>query len=311
MASSVTALLIIVLVIIIVCVQKRRRQAQLEIQLQKLKNQCQNHWLMTWPTYDEFQFSKERLKIEDELGEGQFGKVYFAWATGVVKGEEKTRVAVKTMKRGSSQETAEDFRKEMEIMMDFDYPNIVRLLGICTRDEPLYLITELMKHGDLKAFIRKARPSETHPRSFLSIVQLVDIAAQAAAGVAYLASRLFVHRDIAARNCLVGENNNQLSVKVSDFGMAGDIYQEEYYRRKGGTMPIRWIAPEAVTDGKYTVESDVWSLGVLLWEIFVFGYQQYFAKSNEQVIGGILQGSLSLECPSLCPKSVYQFMLRC
>ncbi|XP_065836900.1 insulin-like growth factor 1 receptor [Oscarella lobularis] len=266
---------------------------------------------MKWPTYDDFQFSKKRLKIEDELGEGQFGKVYFAWAKGIVKGEEQTRVAVKTMKQGSSQETAEDFRKEMEIMMDFDHPNIVRLLGICTRDEPLYLITELMKHGDLKAFIRKARPNETHPRSLLSIVQLVDIAAQAAAGVAYLASRLFVHRDIAARNCLVGENDNQLSVKVSDFGMARDIYQEEYYRRKGGTMPIRWMAPEAITDGKYTVESDVWSLGVLLWEIFVFGYQPYFGKSNEQVIGGILQGSLSLECPSLCPKSVYQFMLRC
>ncbi|XP_065827130.1 uncharacterized protein [Oscarella lobularis] len=311
-ASSVAALLIIVLVIVIVCVRKRRRQAKLEvIQLQELQNQRQTHWLMMWPTYDEFQFSKERLKIEDELGEGQFGKVYFAWATGIVKGEEQTRVAVKTMKQGSSQETAEDFRKEMEIMMDFDHPNIVRLLGICTRDEPLYLITELMKHGDLKAFIRKARPNETHPRSFLSVVQLVDIAAQAAAGVAYLASRLFVHRDIAARNCLVGENNNQLSVKVSDFGMARDIYQEEYYRRKGGTMPIRWMAPEAITDGKYTVESDVWSLGVLLWEIFVFGYQPYFGKSNEQVIGGILQGNLSLECPSLCPKSVYQFMLRC
>ena len=311
-ASSVTALLIIVLVIVIVCVRMRRRQAKLEvIRLQELQNQRQIHWLMTWPTYDEFQFSKERLKMEDELGEGQFGKVYFAWAKGIVKGEEQTRVAVKTMKQGSSQETAEDFRKEMEIMMDFDHPNIVRLLGICTRDEPLYLITELMKHGDLKAYIRKARPNETHPRSLLSIVQLVDIAAQAAAGVAYLASRLFVHRDIAARNCLVGENNNQLSVKVSDFGMARDIYQEEYYRRKGGTMPIRWMAPEAITDGKYTVESDVWSLGVLLWEIFVFGYQPYFGKSNEQVIGGILQGSLSLERPSLCPKSVYQFMLRC
>ncbi|XP_065836171.1 uncharacterized protein [Oscarella lobularis] len=311
-ASSVAALLIIVLVIVIVFVQKRRIQAKLEvIQLQELPNQRQTHWLMKWPTYDEFQFSKERLKIEDELGEGQFGKVYFAWATGILKGEEKTRVAVKTMKQGSSQETAEDFRKEMEIMMDFDHPNIVRLLGICTHDEPLYLITELMKHGDLKAYIRKARPIETHPRSLLSVAQLVDIAAQAAAGVAYLASRLFVHCDIAARNCLVGENGDQLSVKVSDFGMARDIYQEEYYRRKGGTMPIRWMAPEAITDGKYTVESDAWSLGVLLWEIFVFGYQPYFGKSHEQVIDGILQGSLSLECPSLCPKSVYQFMRRC
>ena len=311
---SLAVLVLIVLVIVIICVQKRRRQAKLEQDLQNQRqslNDGGSHWLMTWPTYDEFQFSKDRLKIEDELGEGQFGKVYSAWATGIVKGEEKTRVAVKTVKRGSSQETAEDFRKEMEIMMDFDHPNIVRLLGICTHDEPLYLITELMKHGDLKDYIRKARPNEMHPRPLLSIAQLVDIAAQAASGVAYLALRKFVHRDIAARNCLVGENDNQLSVKISDFGMARDVYLEEYYRRRGGTLPIRWMAPEAITDGKYTVESDVWSMGVLLWEIFVFGYQPYFGRDNEQVIGGILQGSLTLECPPLCPRSVFQLMLRC
>ena len=318
-AVSIAVLVLIVLVIVVICVRKRRRQAKLEIMemedLQKRRSLYDAHggahWLLTWPTYDEFQFSKDRLKIEDELGEGQFGKVYSAWATGIVKGEEKTRVAVKTMKRGSSQETAEDFRKEMEIMMDFDHPNIVRLLGICTRDEPLYLITELMKHGDLKDYIRKARPNEMHPRPLLSIAQLVDVAARAASGVAYLASRKFVHRDIAARNCLVGENDKQLSVKISDFGMARDVYQEEYYRRRGGTLPIRWMAPEAITDGKYTVESDVWSLGVLLWEIFSFGYQPYFGRDNEQVIGGILQGSLTLECPPLCPRSVFQLMLRC
>ena len=319
-AVSVAVLVLIVLVIVIICVRKRRRQAKLEIMemedLQKRRSLYDasggaHSWLMTWPTYDEFQFSKDRLKIEDELGEGQFGKVYSAWATGIVKGEDKTRVAVKTVKRGSSQETAEDFRKEMEIMMVFDHPNIVRLLGICTHDEPLYLITELMKHGDLKDYIRKARPNEMHARPLLSIAQLVDIAAQAASGVAYLASRRFVHRDIAARNCLVGESDKQLSVKISDFGMARDVYEEEYYRRRGGALPIRWMAPEAITDGKYTVESDVWSLGVLLWEIFVFGYQPYFGQGNEQVIDGILQGSLRLECPPLCPRSVFQLMLRC
>ncbi|XP_065827236.1 insulin-like growth factor 1 receptor isoform X1 [Oscarella lobularis] len=314
---SVAVLLLIVLVIVVVCV-RRRRQAKLEvIQLQVLQNQRRSlyddaHWLMTWPSYDDFQFSRDCLKMEDELGEGQFGKVYSAWAARIVKGEEKTRVAVKTMKRGSSLETAEDFRKEMEIMMDFDHPNIVRLLGICTHDEPLYLITELMKHGDLKDYIRKARPNEINPRPLLlSIAQLVDVAAQAASGVAYLASRKFVHRDIAARNCLVGENDTQLSVKISDFGMARDVYQQEYYRRSGGALPIRWMAPEAITDGKYTVESDIWSLGVLLWEIFTFGYQPYFGRDNEQVIGGILQGNLTLECPPLCPRPVFQLMLRC
>ena len=317
-AVAVSLAVLVLIVLFVICVRKKHRQAKVEVmQPQDIQEQHQNlnngetRWLMAWPTYDEFQFRKDRLQMAEELGEGQFGKVYFAWATGIVRGEERTQVAVKTMKRGSSQETAEDFRKEMEIMMDFDHPNIVRLLGICTHDEPLYLITELMKHGDLKAYIQKARPNEVHPRPFLSIAQLIDIATQAASGAAYLASRKFVHRDIAARNCLVGENDDQLSVKISDFGMARDVYQEEYYRRRGGMMPIRWMAPEAITDGKYTVESDVWSLGVLLWEIFVLGCQPYFGKSNEQVIGGILQGSLSLECPPLCPRSVFQLMLRC
>ena len=317
-AVPVAMLLLIVLVIIIICVRKRRRQSKLEeISLQDMQNQNESlsdeipRWLMTWPSYDKFQFSKDRLKIEEELGEGHFGKIYFAWATRIVDDEAKTLVAVKTMKQGSSRETAEDFRKQMEIAMDFDHPNVVRLLGICTRDEPLYLIAEVTKQGDLKEYIRKAHPNETRPRPLLSIAQLVDIAAQAASGVAYLASRPFVHRDIAARNFVVGENGNKLTIKISDYGMAIDEYKEEYYRRRGAALPIRWMAPEAIADEKETVESDVWSLGVVLWEIFALGSLPYFRQSNEDVIDGILRGSLSLDRPSLCPRSVYQFMLRC
>ena len=317
-AVPAAMLLLIVLVIIIICVRKRRRQSKLEeILLQDMQNQNESlndeipRWLMTWPSYDKFQFSKDRLTIKEELGEGHFGIIYFAWATGIVDDEEKTRVAVKTMKRGSSQETAEDFRKKMEIEMEFDHPNVVRLLGICTRDEPLYLIVELTKHGDLKEYIRNAQPNETHPRPLLSIAQLVDIAAQAASGVAYLASRRFVHRDIAARNFFVGENGNKLTIKISDYGMARDVYKDEYCRRKGAAMPIRWMAPEAIADEKQTVESDVWSLGVVLWEIFALGSLPYFRRNNEEVIDGILRGGLSLNRPSLCPRSVYQFMIRC
>eukprot|EP00118_Oscarella_pearsei_P024080 m.297875 g.297875 ORF g.297875 m.297875 type:complete len:3271 (+) comp40778_c0_seq3:234-10046(+) len=315
--------LVVVLALLIICWcrYKRTRQGKADLEFINLQQMRQRglyaadgdlHWLMTWPTYDKYQFPRDRLKVEGELGEGQFGKVYLAWAVGLVKDEERTHVAVKTMKRGSSRETAEDFRKEMEIMMDFDHPNIVRLLGVCTREEPLYLITELMEHGDLKDFIRKARASELQPRPQLSLQELIDIASQAAAGVAYLASSKFVHRDIAGRNCLVGRNkDDSLVVKISDFGMARDVYQDEYYRRKGGALPIRWMAPEAITDGKYTVESDVWSLGVLLWETFSFGYQPYFGQDNEKVIGGVIGGTLCLQCPPLCPESVYYLMKRC
>ncbi|XP_065831040.1 insulin-like growth factor 1 receptor [Oscarella lobularis] len=314
-AVSVAMLLLIV---IIVCVRKRRHQAKLEeIRLQNIQSQHERlndeipRWLMTWPSYEKFQLNRDCLKIEEELGEGHFGTMYIAWATGIVDDEEKTRVAVKTLKQGSSQETAEDFRKQMEIAMDFDHPNVVRLLGICTRDEPLYLIVELTKHGDLKDYIRKSHSNDTHPRPALSIVQLVDIAAQAASGVAYLASRRFVHRDIAARNFLVGENGNKLTIKISDYGMAIDEYKEEYCRRKGAAMPVRWMAPEAIADEKQTVESDVWSLGVVLWEVFALGSLPYIGQSNAEVIDGILRGSLTLDRPSLCPRSAYQFMIRC
>lgn len=102
------------------------------------------HWLLEWPDYDEFQVDRDKLKIVRELGEGEFGKVFLASAEGIIPGEEKTHVAVKTMKKGSSRETAEDFRKEMDIMMEFDHPHIIKLLGVCTKDEPLYIITELM-----------------------------------------------------------------------------------------------------------------------------------------------------------------------
>ena len=274
-----------------------------------------DHWLNDWPKYDDFQFDRSRLEIGKELGEGQFGKVYLAVAKNLLKDEEETRVAVKTVKGGASRETAEDFRKEIEIMMDFDHPNVIALLGVCTREEPLYLITELMKHGDLKEFVRAARASEERVRPLLSLEQLLNVASQAVAGVAHLASRKFVHRDIAARNCLVGGDDvgdeANYVVKIADFGMAKDVYVGDYYRKKGGALPIRWMAPEAIMDGKYTIESDTWSTGILLWEIFSFGFQPYFGQENEKVLSGIISGSLVLPCPPVTPDAVYKLMLRC
>ena len=109
-------------------------------------------WLTEWPDYGDLQFDRAKLEIIGDLGEGEFGKLHLAVASGIVPKEGKTRVAVKTLKGGSSVETARDFRKELEIMMDFVHPKIIKLLGVCTKEEPLYLITELMTKGDLKEF---------------------------------------------------------------------------------------------------------------------------------------------------------------
>ena len=154
-----------------------------------------------------------------------------------------------------------------------------------------------------------------------------------ATGLAYLATVRFVHRDVSARNCLVGGDDEQLTVKVADFGMSKDVYQTDYYRKSGGMLPVRWMAPEAITDGRsidsvtiacigqntgnlfpifrHTSNSDIWSFGVLMWEIFSFGYQPYFGIPNDRVAAGVTSGTLILQCPSGCPRLVYDLMRRC
>nr|KAF6315068.1 neurotrophic receptor tyrosine kinase 2 [Myotis myotis] len=148
------------------------------------------------------------------------------------------------------------------------------------------MVFEYMKHGDLNKFLRAHGPdavlmAEGNPPAELTQSQMLHIAQQIAAGMVYLASQHFVHRDLATRNCLVGEN---LLVKIGDFGMSRDVYSTDYYRVGGHTMlPIRWMPPESIMYRKFTTESDVWSLGVVLWEIFTYGKQPWYQLSNNEV----------------------------
>jgi serine/threonine protein kinase len=266
--------------------------------------------LQDWPAYEEYQYDRQKLTMQDVLGEGQFGKVFLANARGIVENEEETKVAVKTTKVQSG-EAAEDFRKEIEIMTAFEHPNIIALLGVCTTEFPLYIILEFMSEGDLKNFLTKARPDECNPTPGLTLYHLLDICRQVSSGLAHMASIKFVHRDIAARNCLVGNRDGELVVKVSDFGMARNIYQREYYSKDGGMLPLRWMAPEAVTDGRNTTLSDVWSFGVLMWEVFTFGYLPYYDLKGDQVIFNVVHGTIRLRRPENCPVKVYELMQKC
>ncbi|XP_051923781.1 neurotrophic tyrosine kinase, receptor, type 2a isoform X2 [Hippocampus zosterae] len=257
---------------------------------------------------------RHNIVLKRELGEGAFGKVFLAECYNLSPDQEKILVAVKTLKE-ASENARKDFHREAELLTNLQHEHIVTFYGVCVESDPLIMVFEYMKHGDLNKFLRAHGPDavlmaegQTTRPVELTQSQMLHIAQQIASGMVYLASQHFVHRDLATRNCLVGEN---LLVKIGDFGMSRDVYSTDYYRVGGHTMlPIRWMPPESIMYRKFTTESDVWSLGVVLWEIFTYGKQPWYQLSNNEVIECITQGRV-LQRPRTCPKEVYNLMLGC
>ncbi|XP_059907057.1 neurotrophic tyrosine kinase, receptor, type 2b [Gadus macrocephalus] len=257
---------------------------------------------------------RHNIVLKRELGEGAFGKVFLAECYNLTTEQEKILVAVKTLKEASESGRA-DFYREAELLTNLQHEHIVTFYGVCVESDPLIMVFEYMKHGDLNKFLRAHGPDAVlmadgqHSLMVeLTQSQMLHIAQQIAAGMVYLASQHFVHRDLATRNCLVGEN---LLVKIGDFGMSRDVYSTDYYRVGGHTMlPIRWMPPESIMYRRFTTESDVWSLGVVLWEIFTYGKQPWYQLSNNEVIECITQGRV-LQRPRTCPKEVYDLTLGC
>ncbi|CAM9816847.1 unnamed protein product [Lampetra fluviatilis] len=257
------------------------------------------------------QITRRDIVLKSELGEGAFGKVFLAECFNLSAEKQSILVAVKTLKDGSDA-ARKDFQREAELLTNLRHEHIVRFHGVCVDGEPLGMVFEYMRHGDLNKFLRAHGPDAAflseRAGERLSPGQMLHLGRQVAAGVAYLASQHFVHRDLATRNCLVGEC---LLVKIGDFGMSRDVYSTDYYRVGGHTMlPIRWMPPESIMYRKFTTESDVWSLGVVLWEIFTFGKQPWYQLSNNEVVECITQGRV-LERPRTCPTLVYELMLGC
>uniref|UniRef100_A0A3P8VV00 Tyrosine-protein kinase receptor n=1 Tax=Cynoglossus semilaevis TaxID=244447 RepID=A0A3P8VV00_CYNSE len=257
---------------------------------------------------------RHNIVLKRELGEGAFGKVFLAECYNLSPDQEKILVAVKTLKE-ASENARKDFHREAELLTNLQHEHIVTFYGVCVESDPLIMVFEYMKHGDLNKFLRAhgpdavlmAKGQTTRPVE-LTQSQMLHIAQQIASGMVYLASQHFVHCDLATRNCLVGEN---LLVKIGDFGMSRDVYSTDYYRVGGHTMlPIRWMPPESIMYRKFTTESDIWSLGVVLWEIFTYGKQPWYQLSNNEVSECITQGRV-LQRPRTCPKEVYDLMLGC
>ncbi|KAF4017826.1 hypothetical protein G4228_009515 [Cervus hanglu yarkandensis] len=245
---------------------------------------------------DKWALSHEDLVLGEQIGRGNFGEVF----SGRLRAD-NTLVAVKSCRETLPPDLKAKFLQEARILKQYSHPNIVRLIGVCTQKQPIYIVMELVQGGDFLTFLRTEGAR-------LRVKTLLQMVGDAAAGMEYLESKCCIHRDLAARNCLVTEKN---VLKISDFGMSREE-ADGIYAASGGLrqVPVKWTAPEALNYGRYSSESDVWSFGILLWETFSLGASPYPNLSNQQTREFVEKGG-RLPCPELCPDAVFRLMEHC
>uniref|UniRef100_I3K9I3 receptor protein-tyrosine kinase n=1 Tax=Oreochromis niloticus TaxID=8128 RepID=I3K9I3_ORENI len=290
---------------------------------------------------NQWEFPRERLKLGKLLGRGAFGKVMQASAFGINKGTSCKTVAVKMLKEGATANEHKALMTELKILNHIgNHLNVVNLLGACTKPGgPLMVIVEYCRFGNLSTFLKNKRdvfvqdrPGEhfilvmnqtafdtslflllldpqTAPNSPLYLEDLISFSFQVARGMEFLASRKCIHRDLAARNVLLSDNK---VVKICDFGLARDIYKDPDYVRKGDArLPLKWMSPESIFDKVFTTQSDVWSYGILLWEIFSLGASPYPGLHIDEEFCHRLKGGTRMRAPEYSTPEIYSTMLAC
>uniref|UniRef100_A0A7M4F483 Focal adhesion kinase 1 n=1 Tax=Crocodylus porosus TaxID=8502 RepID=A0A7M4F483_CROPO len=251
----------------------------------------------TMPSTRDYEIQRERIDLGRCIGEGQFGDVH----QGVYMSPENPSmaVAIKTCKNCTSDSVREKFLQEALTMRQFDHPHIVKLIGVIT-ENPVWIIMELCTLGELRSFLQVRKYS-------LDLASLILYAYQLSTALAYLESKRFVHRDIAARNVLVSSND---CVKLGDFGLSRYMEDSTYYKASKGKLPIKWMAPESINFRRFTSASDVWMFGVCMWEILMHGVKPFQGVKNNDVIGRIENGE-RLPMPPNCPPTLYSLMTKC
>ncbi|XP_034497114.1 tyrosine-protein kinase Srms isoform X2 [Ailuropoda melanoleuca] len=245
------------------------------------------------PQQDKWERPRSEFALRRKLGEGYFGEVWEGLWLG------STPVAVKVIK--SAYMKLADLSKEIQTLKSLRHERLIRLHAVCSAGRPVYIVTELMRKGNLQAFLGSPEGRA------LGLPLLLSFACQVAEGMSYLEERRIVHRDLAARNVLVGDD---LACKVADFGLARLLKDDVYSPSSGSKIPVKWTAPEAATYHIYSPKSDVWSFGVLLYEVFTYGQCPYEGLSNHETLQQVTRG-YRLPCPASCPAEVYTLMLEC
>ena len=241
----------------------------------------------------EWNIDRREIRLQKKIGAGSFTETWEGlW-------NEKMPVAVKTIKPGLVDRS--EFLAEADVIRKFEHPNLIQLYAVCSEGEPIYMVTELMKHGSLLEFVRHNPYGKGRS---LKHVDLIDMAAQVASGMAYLEERNYIHLDLAAKNILVGE---YLICKVADFGFSSLISEDNYMH----WFPIKWTAPEAALYNHYSMKSDVWSFGIVLYEIITYGRTPYAGFVTRDILEAVSEGGYRMPCPPNCPPKLYDIMLDC
>uniref|UniRef100_A0AAR2LQH8 Focal adhesion kinase 1 n=1 Tax=Pygocentrus nattereri TaxID=42514 RepID=A0AAR2LQH8_PYGNA len=245
----------------------------------------------------DYEIQRERIELGRCIGEGQFGDVH--QGDYVCPESPALSVAIKTCKNSTSDSVREKFLQEALTMRQFDHPHIVKLIGVIT-ENPVWIIMELCTLGELRSFLQVRKYS-------LDLASLILFSYQLSTALAYLESKRFVHRDIAARNVLVSSVD---CVKLGDFGLSRYMEDSSYYKASKGKLPIKWMAPESINFRRFTSSSDVWMFGVCMWEILMYGIKPFQGVKNNDVIGRIENGE-RLAMPPNCPPTLYSLMTKC
>ena len=271
------------------------------------------------PRLEKLEFARNDIVFMRDIGRGAYGRVFQAKVPRPHHSKESHLVAVKMLREDATEEMQQDFEHEVSLMAELSHANIMALLGVCMLAKPMCLLYEYMSRADLHGFLRSCSPEHyivrhrstellTNDLPKLDTYEQLQIGRQIASAMVYLSDKGYVHRDLATRNCLV---DGDLTVKISDFGLTRSVHSGAYYHgSEHDAIAVRWMPLEAILYNKFSSESDVWSFGVVLWEIFSFALHPYYGLSHEEVMRYITEGRV-LSCPDNTSQEVYDIMRLC